>query len=62
MKFIKLNQVLEKIGIARSTYYRDRHLLNLPQSVKVTGSLEVWLEEDIEQWMQERIDLSRAQL
>lgn len=56
MKFIKLQEVLDKISISKSTYYREKDNLNLPEKIMLTGSFAVWSEEEIEAWMQKRMD------
>ena len=55
MKFIKLKEVMAKTGLARATVYK--HIANdkFPKSVSLGERAVAWVENEVEEWMLERI-------
>ena len=58
-RFIRLRQVQAKTGIARATIYQKIKDGKFPEQVNVGPRCVVWVESEIEQWMQSRILESR---
>jgi len=54
-----LPEVQALCGLARSTIYRDIRNDKFPKPVKL-GRLSVWLEHEVQQWIEDRIAESRA--
>ena len=55
-KFLRLPEVINKTGYRRSNIY---HLMNLglfPKAVSLGPRAIAWVEEEVEEWMQQRID------
>lgn len=55
MKLIKLKTVMECTGLARSTVYKFIAEGRFPKPVKLGARMVVWVEGEIQQWIQERI-------
>ncbi|WP_412504147.1 helix-turn-helix transcriptional regulator [Roseovarius sp. SYSU LYC5161] len=58
-RLIRLPEVIALCGLARSTIYRDIRNGVFPAPVKL-GRLSVWLEHEVHQWIEDRIEESRA--
>ncbi|GAF71033.1 unnamed protein product [marine sediment metagenome] len=54
-RFLRLNQVVEKTGISRSTVYLYLNQGRFPKPVHVSERLVAWVESEVDAWMQERI-------
>ena len=59
-RFLRLNQVVEKTGISRSTVYLYLNQGRFPRPVHISERLVVWVEDEIENWMKERIATRKA--
>lgn len=56
MKILRLKQVMEKTGLSRSTIYAYISDGFFPKQI-ILGIRSVgWIEDDIEQWLQEKIN------
>ena len=55
MRFIKLKEVMVKTGLARATVYRHMENNKFPKSVSLGERAVAWLENEVEEWMLERI-------
>lgn len=58
MKFIGIKEVVKKTGVSRATIYRLVKAGKFPSFVKLQileGSRSVFVEEEIEAWMESRI-------
>ena len=55
MRFIKLKEVMNVTGLARSTIYK--HIANglFPKSVSLGDRAVAWIESEIHDWMLERV-------
>lgn len=54
-KFIRLAKVKEKTGLPKSSIYRKIKENSFPKQIPISAKTVVWLESDIEHWMQEKI-------
>ena len=55
-RFLRIDEVIHKTGLARSTIY---HLINkkeFPSSIPITRNIVGWLESEINQWIQYKIE------
>jgi len=59
-RFLRLNQVVEKIGISRSTVYLYLKQGRFPEPVHLSERLVAWVESEIDNWMKERIAARKA--
>ena len=65
-RFIRLPEVLTRTGYGRTSIYRKMEEGTFPRSVKLGGPLEdpnafdsraiAWIEDEVEQWIESRID------
>lgn len=59
-KFIRLPEVKNKTGLSRSSIYLRMSSGEFPQSISLGSRAIAWLEADIEQWLDDRIEASKA--
>ena len=50
-RFLRLNAVLDKTGLSRSTLYRKIDEGTFPKQITIGARCVAWLESDIEEWM-----------
>ena len=55
MRLIKLNDVIDKTSLRRSTIYKYMAENKFPQSVSLGGRSVAWIESEIVDWLLERI-------
>ncbi|ABM02109.1 phage transcriptional regulator, AlpA [Psychromonas ingrahamii 37] len=55
MKFIRIKEVLNRTGLSRSVLYAKVAAQTFPQSFTLSGSTVAWLESEIEEWIESRI-------
>ena len=65
-RLIRLSEVLSRTGFGRTSIYRKMEDGSFPRSVKLGGPLEdpeafdcravAWIEDEVEQWIESRID------
>ncbi|MGO2089980.1 MAG: AlpA family phage regulatory protein [Oceanisphaera sp.] len=58
MKFLKLQQVMDKTTLCRSSIYMLIKAGDFPKNVTVMGKRKAWLESEVEDWMMERMQTS----
>jgi prophage regulatory protein len=67
LKIIRLKQVVELIGLSRSTVYdildakSPRHDPTFPKKIHLTACSVGWIEGEVNAWLESRILLSRGQ-
>ena len=57
---LRLPAVKERIGLSRSSVYLRIAEGNFPKPVSLGARAVGWLESDIDDWIQDRIDQSRG--
>ena len=60
MKFLKLQQVIEKTTLCRTSIYSLIKAGEFPNSITVMGKRKAWLESDIEDWMMEKLQTTEV--
>ena len=55
----RLPEVMARTGLPRSTVYHKMSLDEFPQSVNLGLRSVGWISEQVEEWIQDRIDASR---
>ncbi len=58
-RFIRVGEVIHRTSLARQTLYEHIGQGRFPAPVKL-GRLSVWLEHEVQQWIEDRIEDSRA--
>ena len=60
MRFLRLPQVQKITGLSRSSIYLMMASKQFPKQISLSGNRSVaWIEQEIETWMNSRIDASR---
>ncbi len=57
MKLIKLKQVMDCTGLARSTVYKFMADGQFPKPVKLGSKMVAWVESEVSAWIQERVSV-----
>jgi prophage regulatory protein len=55
MKFIRIKEVLNRTGLSRSVLYAKVADQTFPQSFPLSGTTVAWLESEIKEWIESRI-------
>lgn len=55
-RFLRLTQVLDKTGLKRSQVYAYMKTGDFPKSVKIGPSSVAWLESEIDEWINTKIN------
>jgi len=55
MKILRLKQVMETTGLARSTIYKFIADGGFPQSISLGGRSVGWVEEEVHGWIKDKI-------
>jgi prophage regulatory protein len=53
-KLLRIQNVLEKTGLGRSTIYALIKQNNFPPAIKLSGRSVAWVEADIDHWINEK--------
>lgn len=56
MKIIRLNQVINSTGLGRSTIYKFIAEGKFPAPLKLSERCVEWLENEVQNWIQNRVD------
>lgn len=59
-KILRLPDVKERTGLSRSTIYLRVANSKFPKPIPLGGRAIGWLEEDIENWLEEQIRIAHA--
>ena len=54
LRFLRTNQLIEKIGLSRSSIWRLESQGKFPKRRQIGPGAVGWLEEEVEKWMLER--------
>lgn len=55
-RLLRLAQVMDKTGLKRSQIYAYMKTGDFPQSIKIGPSSVAWLESEIEEWINTKIN------
>jgi len=58
-KIVRLPRVKDKTGLSRSTIYLRISKNEFPAPISLGGRAVGWLEKDIDDWLAEKIEVSR---
>lgn len=58
-QILKLPDVIKVTGLARSTIYKLISENRFPKQIKLTNFSSGWLKSEVDNWLDERIALSR---
>ena len=54
-RFLRLPEVLNLVGVTRSTLYRWMDAGTFPKQISVGGNTVVWVESAVTSWMEEQM-------
>lgn len=60
IRMLRLPAVMQKTGLSRSQIYRLVEMGSFPGQVQLGERTAAWIEEEIEQWLTERINQTRG--
>ncbi|HEX7934831.1 MAG TPA: AlpA family transcriptional regulator [Paraburkholderia sp.] len=60
IRMLRLPAVIQKTGLSRSQIYRLVEMGSFPGQVHLGERTAAWIEAEIEQWLTERINRTRA--
>ena len=55
MQFLRLPQVMRRVGLSKAQLYKLMAQNEFPSQIKICSRTSVWLESDVVQWMQEQV-------
>ena len=55
MRFLKLKEVMQKTALSRSAIYRKMNDGEFPESVSLGERAIAWVESEVDEWMEERL-------
>ena len=58
-RYIRIKELVEILGICRSTIYRLVNLKKFPKQIKLSERTAVWRLSEVNEWINEREKLSR---
>ena len=59
-RFLRILYVAHRTGMSKATIYNRINQGLFPKQIPLGANLVVWLERDVQQWMQEQVDNSRG--
>ena len=60
-RFLRLPEVQDRTGLSRSTIYVRLNQGRFPRPVSLGSRAVGWIEEEVEEWIRERIETSRSE-
>ena len=57
---LRISEVSRSTGLARSTIYEKISAGSFPKPIKITPKTSAWIANEVEQWVQDRINDSRT--
>lgn len=55
-RLLRIREVLQLCGLSRATLYREIKLHSFPAPVKLSARSVGWLQDDVVQWLESRIE------
>ena len=55
-RFIRLDELISKTGLGRSTIYRMMDNGEFPKPINLTSNKVAWLQSEINNWMQSKVE------
>ncbi|MBV31815.1 MAG: hypothetical protein CMK36_00040 [Porticoccaceae bacterium] len=57
--FLRVPQVLERVGISRAQLYKLVSLGEFPRQIRICQKISVWLSSDVDDWIVSKLDSPR---
>lgn len=55
-RFVRLDEVILRTGLKRSTIYKKIKEGSFPKSISITATSVAWLESEISEWIADKIN------
>jgi len=55
MKFLRIEEVKQRIGLGRTTIYKMVNEGTFPKPVRILGKKVAWIDSEVDEWMMQRI-------
>ena len=55
LRFMRMREVIEMVGVSRATIYRWMDAGDFPRSIALGGNSIAWSEKSVQEWMESRI-------
>ena len=59
-RFLRMREVVHRTGMSKATIYNRMNQGLFPKQIPIGANLVVWLEKDVQEWMQEQVDKGRG--
>ena len=59
-RMLRLHEVIRRTGMSRSSIYKAMSENRFPAQISLGARSVAWLEDEIDEWLQQRIDESRG--
>ena len=59
-RFLRIPEIVQRTGMSKATVYNRINQGLFPKQIPIGANLVVWLESDVQKWMQEQIDKGRG--
>lgn len=56
MKLLRLNDVMNKTGLSRSSIYKQMSINNFPQQIKLGARIVAWHEAAVDSWISSKLE------
>ena len=56
---MRIPEIVNRTGMSRATIYNKIYAETFPKQIPIGANMVVWLESDVQKWMQEQIDKGR---
>ena len=56
LRFMRMREVSEMVGVSRATIYRWMDAGDFPRSIALGGNSIAWSEKSVQEWMESRIN------
>lgn len=54
-QLLRIPEVIKRVGLSRSQIYKLIDLGDFPKQVKVCKRVAAWLNQDLDEWIEERV-------
>ena len=55
LRFMRMRELFEMVGVSRATIYRWMDAGDFPRSIALGGNSIAWSEKSVQEWMESRI-------
>lgn len=59
MKFLKMSEVIARVGLNKATIYRMMKAGEFPRSIQISEIRVAWVESEVIDWMERKIAAAR---